>query len=376
MCAAFVAAGAEVTLYYPDRHNLPEFTGVDPRDYYGVARNFTLCPIPCVDWFHRSRGWLWLEHPIFLLLTATYALALTARFASGRQADVYYSRDPIALALLGIALPPVRGRLFFEAHALPRSRLGRRLYRLMLARARGIVAITQGLRAQLMGLGLPSGSILVAPDGVDLRLYEGRTREGARERLGIGPHEKIAVYTGHLYEWKGAAIFAEAMAGLDGLARGLIVGGRPGEVARLRGQIDGRGWRNVALVGQVPPALVVEYQVAADVLVLPNSARTEISLRHTSPLKLFEYMAAGRPIVASDLPSLREVLRDGENALLVPPDDPAALVDGLRRALSDAVLAERLGAQARRDVQAYTWEGRAQWVLEFVRGRLDQSGTA
>lgn len=367
MCAAFAAAGAEVTLYHPNRRNLPEFAGVDPRGYYGVARNFALCPIPCVDWFHWSRGWLWLEHFIFLVLTCTYALALARRFVGRSQADVYYSRDPFALALLRAILPHLRGRLFFEAHALPGSGLGRRLYRLMLAQARGIVAITEGLRAQLVELGLPPGSVMVAPDGVDLQPYEGRTREAARKRLGIGQHERIAVYTGHLYEWKGAAIFAEAVACLDGLARGLIVGGRAADVARLREQIDAQGWRNVVLIGHVPPELVIDYQVAADVLVLPNSAQAEISEQHTSPLKLFEYMAAGRPIVATDLPALREVLRHGDNALLVPPDDPVALAAGLRKVLDDADdLGKRLATQARTEVRAYSWDARARAILEFA----------
>jgi glycosyltransferase involved in cell wall biosynthesis len=87
---------------------------------------------------------------------------------------------------------------------------------------------------------------------------------------------------------------------------------------------------------------------------------------YTSPLKLFEYMAAGVPVVASDLPALREVLRDGENAVLVAPDDPGALAQGIRRVLEDKPLADRLAAQARRDAQAHTWTARAQAILEFI----------
>jgi glycosyltransferase involved in cell wall biosynthesis len=96
-----------------------------------------------------------------------------------------------------------------------------------------------------------------------------------------------------------------------------------------------------------------------DVLVLPNTA-THISARYTSPLKLFEYMAAGRPIVASDLPALREVLTDGENALLVEPGNAAQLADAIGRLLHDPELAQRLAAAAWRDVQAYSWDRRAE----------------
>jgi glycosyltransferase involved in cell wall biosynthesis len=95
------------------------------------------------------------------------------------------------------------------------------------------------------------------------------------------------------------------------------------------------------------------------VLVLPNPA-SAISTRFTSPLKLFEYMAAGRPIVASDLPSIREVLRHEENALLVEPGNPSALAAGVRRLLDDRALADRLSSAALADVQDYSWNRRAE----------------
>ena len=83
----------------------------------------------------------------------------------------------------------------------------------------------------------------------------------------------------------------------------------------------------------------------------------------TSPLKLFDYMAAGVPIVASDLPSLREVLRDGENALLANAGDADAFAAAVRRLLADRSLADRLGRQARIDVQQYSWDARARTLL-------------
>jgi glycosyltransferase involved in cell wall biosynthesis len=92
---------------------------------------------------------------------------------------------------------------------------------------------------------------------------------------------------------------------------------------------------------------------------LPNP-RSAISSAFTSPLKLFEYMASGRPIVASDLPSLREVLRHEENALLAEPGNPQALVAGIQRIKDDAALGQRLAAQARADVAQFTWARRAE----------------
>ena len=94
-------------------------------------------------------------------------------------------------------------------------------------------------------------------------------------------------------------------------------------------------------------------------LLLPNPA-SAISREFNSPLKLFEYMASGRPIVASDLPSFREVLTDGRNAVLVEPGNPQALTAGIRRIKEDAALGERLARQALEDVRDYTWARRAE----------------
>ena len=97
---------------------------------------------------------------------------------------------------------------------------------------------------------------------------------------------------------------------------------------------------------------------------------SEISARYTSPLKLFEGMAAERALIASDLPSLGEVLEHDRNAWMVAPDDPAALAEGLRTLLADASRRDRLAAQARDDVNAYTWTARGAQVARFLRERL------
>jgi glycosyltransferase involved in cell wall biosynthesis len=97
---------------------------------------------------------------------------------------------------------------------------------------------------------------------------------------------------------------------------------------------------------------------AASIVVLPNTA-SAISDRYTSPLKLFEYLAMGRAIVASDLPSIREVLTDGVTASLVPSGDPVALAGALRALANDPARAAALGAEARRLAPRYTWSARA-----------------
>jgi glycosyltransferase involved in cell wall biosynthesis len=117
----------------------------------------------------------------------------------------------------------------------------------------------------------------------------------------------------------------------------------------------------VEFVGMVEPSRVSGLLAKGDVLVLP-SVGAGPAVNYTSPLKLFEYMAAGKPIVASNLPSIREVLRDGENAVLVEPGSPTALTSGLRRVLEDRKLAERIASRAFDEVAEHSWDCRAERV--------------
>jgi glycosyltransferase involved in cell wall biosynthesis len=151
--------------------------------------------------------------------------------------------------------------------------------------------------------------------------------------------------------------------------RGLVVGGHPGEadfgrVEALARELKLHG--RVTLTGLVAPTEVRRHLAPATMLVLPNT-RSAISERYTSPLKLFEYLAMGRAIVASDLPAIREVLTDGVSALLVPPGDPQLLADALSRLARDAELAGRLAEAAAALAPEYTWSRRAE-RLEAVFG--------
>jgi glycosyltransferase involved in cell wall biosynthesis len=144
-------------------------------------------------------------------------------------------------------------------------------------------------------------------------------------------------------------------------ARAVIIGGQPGEgdgvrleaLARARGvatRTEFAGWK--------PPSEVASLLERCDILVLPN-VRSTISERYTSPLKLFEYLAAGRPIVASNLPALREILTDGINAMLVEPGNPVALAGAVNALAHDPQLSDRLARRAFADAALYSWDARA-----------------
>ena len=334
-------------------------------------------------------------------------------FALGRalgraRQDLIFTRD-LALASLLLRVPRAwRAPVVYEAHGIaaetaaalpdlvsgaPRASAAK-LQRLAARDAHvwktadGYVTITTGLKQELERRFAPRPRIAVVPDGVrtvaaePARTAPATAAPAAPEapEAPAAPEAPLAPraspftigYAGHLYPWKGVDLVIEAVAALQD-TRGLIVGGHALEpdLARVKAfaeQLFCAG--RVTFTGLLPPADVAARLREADVLVLPNPA-SAISREFTSPLKLFEYMASGRPIVASDLPSFREVLADGRNAVLVEAGNPQALTAGIRTIKDDPALADRLARQAMEDVRGYTWARRAERLEELfaeVRG--------
>jgi glycosyltransferase involved in cell wall biosynthesis len=189
------------------------------------------------------------------------------------------------------------------------------------------------------------------------------------------PAARTVVYAGQLYRWKGVDTLLAAMARLPE-AHLLVLGGRgspddPDLVACQQRAGELGIADRVELRGFVPHAEVRRTIAGAGAAVLPLPDNL-MARYFTSPLKLFDYMAAGAPIVASDLPTVGEVLTDGDNALLVPPEDPDALAAAIRRLHVNPGLADRLRRTAYEQVRAYTWDTRAARIIEAL-GRLGRT---
>ena len=368
-CHALASRGHDVTLIVrPDTHTPPR----DPYVFYGLPRleklHVEVAPItgPAAA---RRTGYL----------TFTIGRAI----GRARQ-DLIFTRD-LGLASLLLRLPAaLRAPVVYEAHTIaadaaaarpellsgaePASpaklqRLAKRDARVWRA-ADGYVTITTGLRRELERRFGARPRIAVVPDGARLQPSVASPQlpaEGSEPQFTIG-------YAGHLYPWKGVDLVIEAVVALPD-TRALIVGGHPQEpdlarVQALATQLDCA--TRVTFTGLIPPGDVAARLREADVVVLPNP-RSAIATEFTSPLKLFEYMASGRPIVASDLPAFREILRDGENALLVEPGNPQSLVAGISRIKTDRALGERLARQAGEDVRDFTWARRAERLESLFR---------
>jgi glycosyltransferase involved in cell wall biosynthesis len=233
--------------------------------------------------------------------------------------------------------------------------------------AEGYAAITAGVAEELTGRFGAREALAIVPDGVRLDPQR-RFSPWAASAM------PTVVYVGHLYPWKGVDVFLRALS-LLAEPRAIIVGGHPaeGDLGRLQSLARALGIdQRVRFTGLVPRNDVSRYLQQADVLVMPHTA-TRVSERYASPLKLFEYMAAGKPIVASDVPAVREVLRDGENACLVSPGDPQSLASGIARVLADRPLAERIAGRAFEEASSYTWARRAERLEQLFGTAMARS---
>ncbi len=183
------------------------------------------------------------------------------------------------------------------------------------------------------------------------------------------PRDLDILYCGSLKAWKGVDGLVAAMAHVPKGVLTIVGPAGPGDVERIAGAARAHGVSNrVTVLPPVEPGEVWSLYARARVGVIPLPGRDFIEAREfTSPLKLFEMLAAGLPVVATRLASIEEYVADGREALLVEPDDPVALGSGIARLLSDEALRESLGEAARRRAEQYTWDARGETIVSFAR---------
>jgi glycosyltransferase involved in cell wall biosynthesis len=230
---------------------------------------------------------------------------------------------------------------------------------------RGVVAITAVLRDHLLQsdeLALFADRILVAPDAVNCDRFA--HVDGALDLSRAG-------YVGSLYPGKGMERIAQ-IAALRPDVDFDVIGGPPSHVAQWRRATGSQA--NLKLHGHLPPADVPGCFGRFGIALLPNQPSIRLPNgddigRFTSPMKLFEYMAAGRAIIASNLPGLREVLTHDVNSLLVPHDDPTAWAQAIDQLRRQPECAQRLAAQAKREAQSrYSYTQRFRAILDHFVG--------
>ena len=351
VCQALAELGHELTLWLPD-HGVETRWGT-LREQYGIDRTFPI---------RRVRAFPGLGRYDFCLRAVLQARSWSAR--------LLYVWPIQAAAIAGwFRLPSA-----LEIHDRPRGRLGPRLLGayLMGRTPHRILPISHALQSWLSAeyaTPLEPPLSMIAPDGIDLERYENLpdARE-ARRRLGL-PDRETAIYTGHLYPGRGVDLILD-LARRNSSMSFVIAGGEPEAIEQWRAKASSSSLHHVHFLGFIPNADLPMVQAAGDVLLMPYARAIAVSgggdtSAYASPMKMFEYLAAGRVILSSDLPVLREVLSE-ENAVLLPPEDPEAWHAALEELRRNPDWAARLAARARADAQHFTWVERARRSLDGI----------
>jgi glycosyltransferase involved in cell wall biosynthesis len=338
-CEALAVAGATVELVIPGRATS---ISADPFAHYDVQKNFAITALGTPDWVRSG---------FFGFMASILWFAEAAKWRKGFwKADVVYSRD--ALVLLQYIF--LGRKLVYEAHQTPTA-----LSRFVARRAYRLVVISKGLVDAYIAAGVVREKIILAPDAVDAHLFDnGADKAAARRTLGIAPERKVVFYGGSLRKEKGAETLADTVP-LVPEAVFIFAGAVNPSRAEFWSSVPAR------FLGQILHAQLAACLRAADVLVIANSAHDPDAARYGSPMKLFEYMASGTPIVATEVPAITDILTT-DAAFFAKPDDPAALAVAIREALGSPEARARAERALAISTQ-HSWAARAAHILDGLK---------
>ena len=346
-CQALVQLGHQLTLLVPGSTTVrPAVQLLDIlQQHYGLQTAFP------IEWLSSS------SRRRFTWEAVQYALKL--------KADLVYSWFPQSAVFGLLSKLPV----IFEIHLQPMGFFGPTWHRLF-ASLRGhkrLASITCALVEILerdFHMHFSADEVVIAPNGVDLERFIALPDSvAARRQLGLREAPTV-MCTGHLYAGRGVELFLALAKSLP-QAHFVWVGGRPEDVKNWKQRAESA---NLTFTGFIPNLDLPLYQAAADILLMPysrfimGSSGTADSANVASPMKMFEYMAAGRAIITSDLLVIREVLNE-RNAVFCKPDDRENWRLEIESLLSNDSRRVELGNQAKQDVRGYTWLARAERIL-------------
>jgi glycosyltransferase involved in cell wall biosynthesis len=339
-----------VVLVVPKRKN---WIRDDPFSYYGIRIRFPVIYLPVFPLFFG----FWPENLSFAL--SVFFWSLKRRFS---RDTIFYGRDPLSLYILTF----FGYKVFWEIHDAPRSRLF--FWRFITHRFTGVIS-TNLWKAGFLhkNFEISQEKLFVYPNGFDPVEFDNiPTKEECRRELGLAQRGFVVLYSGSLYDWKGADVLLEAALNFSDKDKVyfVFVGGGGGDVVKFRKKAENQ--YHIKVVGLRPHSEIPRWLAAADMLILPNSAVSEESRYATSPIKLFEYMASGRPVIASDLPSIREIVSSNE-VMLVEPDNPRALQSAIKKLTEDRIFSKTLADNSFGKVQSFTWSKRAEEILKFLK---------
>ncbi len=343
MCSAFSAQSIDVCMVSPKSRRAIK---IEPFEYYNLDNRFKLKNVAGNFFPPRYKLGLIINVLIFAFSAYIYI----------RKSDVgsiIYSRDEYVLAVISLLAP--RRKLVWESHEAKYNFAARFLFKKNIK----VIVISEGIKKFYIDCGISVEKLCVAHDAIDDSFFaQTESREIMRKKLGISVSKPVVMYIGGLDIWKGVETLFE-VSKLSNDFQVVVIGGRLEEVDRYS-----RRYPKIIFLGFKPYSELPNNQQVADVLVIPNTGKSSLAALYTSPLKLFAHMTSNIPIVASDVPSLKSVLKD--TGIYFQADEPNSLLESLNYVINNRFAASEKAKAAFDMSLAYTWKFRAKKILNFI----------
>jgi glycosyltransferase involved in cell wall biosynthesis len=354
MCSSFTKYFDEVELWTGKSHNTPEMKNInDIFEYYKVRKTFLIKKFFQFDSIilRSISEFLWANLKGFIF-SVNVCLHLI-KYRKNPEVCIYTRIWHVLYVFLFFKkIGLINNKIFYEGHKFSKFIVK------ILLKVDGVIAINQYLNSLYKEQGMRC--VLTAHDGVNLHEYENI----GKYKFTPTKDEFLILYTGSLSSWKGVKTLVDCVKHLPSCFKLVFIGGSDPYLNEFKSYVKkSLNSNRIKIIPHIPKIELLEYIEYADILVLPNSGKDKMSL-FTSPIKLFEYMASQRPIVASNLSSITEILSNN-NSFLFEPDNPIDLADKIQKVVYCDC--EKVVNQAYEDVKSYTWEKRAYNIKEFIQ---------
>ena len=360
MCESMSDLGTNVNLIKPKRASQLDNQFEDLFDYYDIEKKFEITDLNYFDmnkyekkipnYFYRRinyiNSWIWERY-------------LISYYLRNHKNTVVFMRNTLHFAINLIKTKNIPS--IIEFHNLPPQRHMKK-YRNLFKYSTNIypIALTKGLAEDISSeIGVDIDNILVAPGAVDISKFKTTYSE-------LKNDNKLTItYVGSLIKNRGVDLLLEAALKMPDYCI-KIIGGVGDELINAQNYLKENNINNVNLLGHKSQKEIYNFYNNSDILILPMSGRENHTQKYASPNKLFEYMATGKPIIAANLPSVREILIDGENSLLFEPDNALDLVRKIKILSDDKMLKIKLGKNSREKAESFTWSNRVQRIYNHI----------
>lgn len=351
MCEALIEAGVSLTLIIPRT----QASRISMQTHNRLRVEVPTVVLPGFDGYSHGRLAFVASSLLFMIVSFLHLL----REKLAGRLDIVYTID---MDTFSYGLLPLLGvPCFVEMHATKRRNAMNTFF---FKHAAGIIATNKEIRHMLMErFMLTNNRVLVEPNGVDFQQFENApSRSEARRQLSLAPDARIALYAGRFYTWKRLDILADACRHMPDV-QCYVIGGDRTLFERVTGVANMPA--NLHIAGERESDEVPLWLAAADALLLLGTKSNEHSYRETAPMKIYEYMAARRPIIASRTRALESIVAR-DSVLFYEPDNAQDLARNVRAALENTGAIGEMIVHATEEARLHAWKNRAREIVSFI----------